>query len=929
MRPLTLTISAFGPYAEETIFDLESLGESGIYLITGDTGAGKTTIFDAITYALYGDPSGSNREVNMFRSKYADEHTPTYVDLHFSYGGKVYHVRRNPEYLRASKRGDGLTLEKADASLEFPDGRLITKVKEVTTAIKEIMGIDRNQFTQIAMIAQGEFLKLLLAKTEDRQKIFREIFKTGYYQSLQKKLKDDELSLYKELQQRKQSIQQYIAGIVCEEESVHSVSLAKAKEGKLLLEDTLALLAKMNDEDSIVLEGLEKQIGAVETEETNLIKAITKAKEEQRRKQDLDRLTIELVKQKQEREQAENLLHQKVETKVRQAEIGEQLPKLKELLEKYLDCEKLELLQSSEQKKYDQSKKNYESLANQASNLDIQSKKNKETQILYQETPVQLVHEKNNGKQWEKRSLELQDLEQTLGNFFQVLRDLKKVQDHYKELEDVYQEKRTEFETRQQNYLREQAGILASDLEDGAACPVCGSLEHPNKASITGELISKEALDALQLSLEKANNDRTKASNEAGRVTAKREEQKKNLFALLEQLLQKEEVAAIQENFMQEIRPIVQNNIEQVKAERDVLGKRIENLEKQNRLLELAKKELEHLEKEKEQMQGRLDLAQKETIVLEEQLRARQLQLEEEKKKLPFEGKEEILKTGKALQEELGKLRKEQEEAEENYRKLDAIYQKSLGQKEELERGLLDVREVSLEDLEEKQSNIQEKKNRLREEQKHSYSRLSSNRYSYQELLGQAEQTSTVEKTYMWTRALSATANGGLAGKDKIMLETYIQMTYFDRIIMRANRRLLTMSGGQYELLRRKEADNAKAQSGLELDVIDHYNGTTRSVKTLSGGESFKASLCLALGLSDEIQSSAGGIRLDTMFVDEGFGSLDEESLRYAMRALSELGEGKRLVGIISHVAELKEVIEKQIVVSKDQSGRSKHEIIC
>ena len=205
--------------------------------------------------------------------------------------------------------------------------------------------------------------------------------------------------------------------------------------------------------------------------------------------------------------------------------------------------------------------------------------------------------------------------------------------------------------------------------------------------------------------------------------------------------------------------------------------------------------------------------------------------------------------------------------------------------------------------------------------------RIRCNQTALEHLKEQSGDLEETEKKWTWVRALSNTANGNISGEEKIMLETYVQMTYFDRIIARANTRFMVMSGGQYELKRRIEAENNRSQSGLELDVIDHYNGTERSVNSLSGGETFKASLSLALGLSDEIQSSAGGIRLDTMFVDEGFGSLDEESLQQAMRALSSLTEGNRLVGIISHVAELKEKIDKQIFVTKDRSGGSRAEI--
>ena len=264
MRPIKLTLSAFGPYAGKAELDMDKLGDRGLYLITGDTGAGKTTIFDAITFALYGEASGENREVNMLRSKYADPDTPTFVELVFSYAGKEYRVTRNPEYERPSKRSTGITTQKADAELVYPDSRIVTKTRDVTNAVQEIIGIDRCQFTQIAMIAQGDFLKLLLAPTEDRKKIFRQIFKTELYQDLQDKLKEESGRLGKEYDMLKNSIQQYINGVSSQEDDVLNIELEKAKNGNLLTADTMALIEKIINEDKNERNGLNNQLGKVE-----------------------------------------------------------------------------------------------------------------------------------------------------------------------------------------------------------------------------------------------------------------------------------------------------------------------------------------------------------------------------------------------------------------------------------------------------------------------------------------------------------------------------------------------------------------------------------------------------------------------------------------------------------------------------------------
>ena len=473
MRPLNLTMSAFGPYAGRTTVDFSVLGTSGLYLITGDTGAGKTTIFDAITYALYGEASGESRESSMLRSKYAAPETPTFVELTFLNGGKTYTVRRNPEYTRPKTRGTGTTVQKADAELTMPDGRIITKARDVTAAMTDIVGVDREQFARIAMIAQGEFRKLLLAQTDERKAIFRQIFHTGQYQALQNRLKEEAAAL-------------------------------------------------------------DRQCGELEAG------------------------------------------------------------------------------------------------------------------------------------------------------------------------------------------LRQAAGSIRCDAPETLP----------------------DALDTDAL------------------------------LAALDTLLHADEAA--------------------LRTRRDALTVRAEQLQRQ----------------------------------------------------------------------------------------------------------------ISTCDA-----------------------RLEQNRAARTAIDTRRQQHAAVRARWQWVHALAATANGAVPGKEKIMLETYIQTAYFDRILGRANTRLLIMSGGQYELRRCARAGDNRSQTGLELEVIDHYNGTARSVKTLSGGETFAASLSLALGLSDEVQATAGGVQLEAMFVDEGFGSLDSEALQQALAALVGVSGGSRIVGIISHVAELKDRIDRQIIVTKDRSGGSRVQV--
>jgi len=264
MRPLLLTVSAFGPYAGETVVDFEKLGESGLYLITGDTGAGKTSLFDAITFALYGEASGSTRDVSMLRSQYAAPETPTQVELVFTHAGKRYTVRRNPEYERPARRGGGFTRQAADAELELPDGRTVTKTKDVTRELQALLGLDRNQFSQVAMIAQGDFLKLLLADTKDRQAIFRELFHTGAYRVFQDRLKDEALAADRACKDLRQGIAQYLGGISMAEGDSDFSGLRKAAEGKLPMEEALSLLEKRCERDAERLEEIGKELGGLD-----------------------------------------------------------------------------------------------------------------------------------------------------------------------------------------------------------------------------------------------------------------------------------------------------------------------------------------------------------------------------------------------------------------------------------------------------------------------------------------------------------------------------------------------------------------------------------------------------------------------------------------------------------------------------------------
>ena len=920
MRPIKLIISAFGPYAGVTEFNFDKLGTGGLYLITGDTGAGKTTIFDAITYALYGDPSGNNREVSMLRSKYADDATPTEVELLFSYYGKEYKVKRNPEYERANKRGTGTTKQIASAEFTYPDGKVVTKIKDVDQAVKTVIGIDRNQFCQIAMIAQGDFLKLLLAPTKERMEIFRHIFKTELFSNLQEKLKRESVTLSDECTSIRRSILQYINGIECDEDNVSIIEVDKAKKGDLSIEDTIALLEKLVADDKVEETKMAKQREAVQKELDEVKTLIGKAKDIEAAKKDLaenEKSFSNLSQQK------EAILKKVEEENARQPQIQEYtetVAKIKALLPDYDEMalkkktiEKVRLSVKMSEEKLMKLEESIQMLINEIASLTEEDK-------MLQKAGEQKIQLESHRSHLSEKADKLSTLQKNIDLLNSARKKYQVAIEVYNEKSKIAFEVDAELKMKNKAYLDAQAGILADTLEPGAACPVCGSTEHPQIAKKPDNAPAKEELDQLQDKLADANSNANVARENAGNLKGTMEEKEKGVCEETKNLLGvsfdeyvplaiKDKIVDI-ESQMKEIDKqisVEKKNIQR-KADIEVL------LPKKNTALEKARKEISEIQEE-------INTKKVENQTLE----ARILELKE---KLNFESKEKAEATMNKLLGFIDEIKKSFEAVQKELMKCKENLAALKSAKEEILKRLEGEADIDLERESEVQNVLAAKINTFSRSEKLIHSRVMANTKSLENIKAKAENLIATEKRYTWIKALSNTANGNIPGKEKVMLETYIQMNHFDRIIARANTRLMIMTDGQYDLVRRKEALTKQGQSGLDLNVIDHYNGSERSVKSLSGGESFKASLALALGLADEIQSSAGGIKLDTMFVDEGFGSLDEDSLAQAMKALTSLADNNRLVGIISHVGELKQRIDKQIIVTKDKSGGSKAEIV-
>ena len=920
MRPLNLKISAFGPYAGVTELDLEKLGTNGIYLITGDTGAGKTTIFDAITYALFGSPSGDNRDASMLRSKYAEADTPTEVELVFVNNGSEYKVVRNPEYDRPAKKGDGFTKQKAGATLYLPDGNIVDRPKEVNAAIREIIGVDRDQFTQISMIAQGDFLKLLLAETKVRQEIFREIFKTVNYQALQDRLKSESGALSKQFENAKLSVNQYINGIICDEDDVLSLEVKKAKDGRMMISDVTKLLSTLIEKDTEESEAVQNEIRITEQTLENINALLTKAENYIKAEAELE-AAIKV--------QAETtpLID---EFKERAATIKNQTPEIENKQKQVTEIE-------AQYGEYDllREKKNTALALNSSLDKNKKSVENIKEKILFSSEKITAMKKELSGladsgtkkekllnlkEQTENKIQKADELKKQLTAFEKLKKDLTAAQNNYLEAEKKSAEETEKYSRLNKAFLDCQAGILAETLADGVPCPVCGSITHPVKATKPVEAPTEGELKKAKQNADKAYEHTSEASRRAAEISGKIKAEDINVSKLCKELLGDDDI----EEASVKLEDFIDTLSEEFKKLNSEIRSESEKLQ--------IKESLEMLipEKEKELEEIKISLAETEKKISadEAKLKETEKQIKESAERLRFGSKSEAEASVSGLKSEIEAHKKSLEKAENDYRTVENELTELKGKIEQLKKSLEDREKIDTDKLAEEKENLIQQKASLSANQKEIAIRIATNTTTKTNISAKETELTLIEEKWTWVKALSNTANGNISGKEKIALETYIQATFFERIIQRANTRLMVMSGGQYELKRRKVATDFRGQSGLELDVKDYYNGSVRDVKTLSGGESFKASLSLALGLSDEIQSMAGGIKLDTMFVDEGFGSLDGESLQQAMRALASLSEGNKLVGIISHVAELKEKIDKQIIVTKEKTGGSKVEIV-
>lgn len=915
MRPTKLIMSAFGPYAARTEIDLDRLGESGLYLITGDTGAGKTTIFDAITFALYGEASGDARDSAMLRSKYADPSTPTEVELTFLYGGKEYFIKRSPKYERQKSRGEGITKVNERVELYLPNGRIITKSREAEEEIRDIIGVDRHQFKQIVMIAQGDFQKLLLAPTEERKRIFQRLFNTDRYSVLQEKLKTMHHDLRSRATALGEGISQYVSGIVCDSDGLIGIRVKAAKAGECVVDEVLEIIEELIAIDKASETKISADLSEVEKSAQQIRDTLTKEEEWSRSRRSLEENAARLKVASEEltaREEALRAEEAKA-PRIREATdliaaIDAQLPEYSEREGKIKEIEGARERITALKGSIDSKSADIEKLKNEITALTEEQKGLKGAETERAEL------DRKSGAEEERRTA-VTALRDGLKELSRLGDELARRQQAYRDAKSAAEEKDAEHKRLYRLYLDEQAGILADGLSDGEPCPVCGSTHHPCRAIKSENAPTKAQVDESRVAYDRADAQARAAADSAATAKGQEEQRRTALTEQLQTVFGTVELDGAESLISAELDRI-DAALKAIRLEVEKVDARIKRSTEIDAQLPEKSEGLEALGNAVNAHRAELSSAETALMALEERVQTLDKRLKH--------GSEEAAKTARAtLEGERESLEAARKNAQTALTDKKTEIERISSAIEQARLNLAGAKEVDVEALGAALTELTERKSELTKAQLRVNAARTANEKTRESIRKKSDEVREVEKRLVWVKALSDTANGTVSGKEKIMLETYIQMAYFDRILARANTRFLVMTGGQYELKRRVETDNLKSQSGLELDVIDHYNGSERSVKTLSGGESFKASLSLALGLSDEIQSSAGGIKLDTMFVDEGFGTLSEESLSQAMRALGNLTEGNRLVGIISHVGELKERIEKQIVVTKEKSGGS------
>lgn len=926
MRPLKLEVSAFGPYAGVERLDFEKLGKGGIFLVTGDTGAGKTTLFDALSFALYGQLSGGVRGVDTVRSDYAGPETETYVELTFEHRDEVYTIRRSPQYKRPYKRGgkEGqMTTHPATASLTLPDGRVREKIGEVDEEIRQRLSMSAEQFRQIAMIAQGRFTELLNTPGAQRSGVLRQIFGTDACRELQERLKElsgragsdaedknKELrSLFDKLELAQGPQQQALEELRRDEKSVYRCA------------EVLALAEEQCEQDAADCERLRGELAQLDEQGRMLAKGLEQARQREEQQKALAAAHEKLQALHARKEQETQLHAALAELSQKSGELLVQIQKQREAMADYqkLESQREQLLQMKQQK---------ETLEKRQIQLQTEQRQREEEQKQLQKQSTGLEAALNQLHQSE-------NLRQKLDSLLNRAREVYSIWNEVGKLEAEVAAKRQAFDKAAEECLqvqlrysrmedlfwRNQAGEIAEKLQPNTPCPVCGSLHHPNLAQKAAEAPSKEYLDSCADEAKNAAEARENAMRALTGIKTIRDERKKSFLEGVQKVLAEESSDPLPTE-PQEAAVRLAAAGKSLRSRWQTAEAACKDQKEAVERCSRAARQLETLEGVLQKVRAELETKNQQLGELSQQYTAVEAVHKTLAQNLPCASRSEAEVQLQKLVDQKADLDRQVQKGSERWENYKSELRSQQDLLAHLEQQKIEAPAgESRQQLEQKMMQNGQQHEQLQDSLLRQNARLTGNRRTADAIRKVQQESDAARERAAVAKLLSSTAGGTLTnGMGKLQFEQYVLTYYFRSAVDAANRRLVGMTGGQYELRCHGDAEG-RGQSALDLDVMDHYTGRVRSVKSLSGGESFQAALALALGMSDCISSFAGGVRADTLFVDEGFGTLDDQSLENAISTLQSLAEGDKLVGIISHVPQLRDRVEKQVVIKKTTSG--------
>lgn len=995
MMPISLTLSAFGPYPDTITIDFESFQEDGLFLITGPTGSGKTMIFDAMIFALYGKTSGQIRQTDSLRCDHALNEIPTFVEFSFSLHQQNYTIKRNPKYYLEGKK----TPKQPSALLTLPDGKMVEGIKEVNQKMISLLGVDDQQFKQICMIAQGEFTKLIMASSDEREKVLRELFHSETYQKLEEKLKvhlktyqdkyDLLLNKRKDLMQELQveDHQEYLSKqtkLIASQQKEYDDLKKDLDQKKQQLQ-----LYRLQNQRLIQLKDLKQQFQDLKKQE-NDYQELNKTVDTLKKAQETNYLYISYIKQQ-----------KKLQTlKLNQEDFLKQLKKLeKDYQEKKVQADFLDYKQQTKEKlqnqiqetkqlinqiyQYQNDYQNLQTLKQQYRMLDEEHKlflKKKEKfenglqrdqERIQSEQQVQSKYEliKQQYVRLNEQKVKVHQLSDYYDQILKLNENKSDLQEEYTVVEKQVDHEKMQYNQMEKLYFRKQAGIFALQLKEDQPCPICGSLHHPHPAQIEKEGITKEKLDQQAKKVKQQEHRLQDILQKILLSNQKKEMLVKQTKQLSSELNIQEEIS--KEIFIKELDHLSKDE-KRMKKEYLELQDELKYIQKLKKSVALSLKDmstyeskelkqaqsLENIQVQIHQLSGKLDDSLRQYEIGEVNKNYQQVQKEYRQLSLEIEtiqqDYEKVKNKYLEIKTKISSLNQQIIQEQEIYDELDNKYHTALDafiNEEEflnlktqinqisiLEKKYQDylislkslneqiisleneVKDSTYVDLSSLSETIKEVNQQLREKNddleklKIDYSLKEKMIKDIQKINQQLEKDEDTYQRYLDLYNLASGKNNA-----RVSIERYVLATYFENMLIYANVIMKQLSQGRYQLLRKDDAGKGRSQQGLELDVFDQESGNIRSIKTLSGGESFKAALSLALGLSRMVQDYAGGIELNTLFIDEGFGSLDSQSLDQAMNCLMELHHENKLIGIISHVSDLKDRIERQLVVERKQ----------